>query len=91
MVIAITTTYVLYFIVFTNSKTKIIIKIYLYFLIFQSHPKYQYSYSVADPHTGDHKSQHEVRDGDVVKGGYSLLQPDGSFRKVSYSADDHNG
>ncbi|XP_061378069.1 uncharacterized protein LOC116766024 isoform X2 [Danaus plexippus] len=58
---------------------------------YNSHPKYQYSYSVADPHTGDHKSQHEVRDGDVVKGGYSLLQPDGSFRKVSYSADDHNG
>lgn len=50
-----------------------------------------YSYSVEDPHTGDHKSQHEVRDGDVVKGEYSLLQPDGSFRKVTYSADDHNG
>ncbi|XP_032517355.2 larval cuticle protein A1A-like [Danaus plexippus] len=58
---------------------------------YYSHPKYQYSYSVEDPHTGDHKSQHEARDGDVVKGGYSLLQPDGSFRKVSYSADDHNG
>ncbi|XP_050342372.1 cuticle protein 8-like [Nymphalis io] len=58
---------------------------------YYSHPKYQYSYSVDDPHTGDHKSQHEIRDGDVVKGGYSLLQPDGSFRKVSYSADDHNG
>ncbi|RVE52428.1 hypothetical protein evm_002822 [Chilo suppressalis] len=58
---------------------------------YYSHPKYQYSYSVEDPHTGDHKSQHESRDGDVVKGEYSLLQPDGSFRKVSYSADDHNG
>ncbi|CAG9562145.1 unnamed protein product [Danaus chrysippus] len=58
---------------------------------YYSHPKYQYSYSVEDPHTGDHKSQHEARVGDVVKGGYSLLQPDGSFRKVSYSADDHNG
>lgn len=44
-----------------------------------------------DPHTGDHKSQHESRDGDVVKGEYSLLQPDGTFRKVSYTADDHNG
>ncbi|XP_063379067.1 cuticle protein 8-like [Cydia fagiglandana] len=56
-----------------------------------AHPKYQYSYSVEDPHTGDHKSQHEIRDGDVVKGGYSLLQPDGSVRKVTYTADDHNG
>ncbi|CAH0627016.1 unnamed protein product [Chrysodeixis includens] len=58
---------------------------------YYAHPKYKYSYSVEDPHTGDHKSQHEVRDGDVVKGEYSLLQPDGSFRKVSYTADDHNG
>ncbi|XP_013187199.2 larval cuticle protein A2B [Amyelois transitella] len=58
---------------------------------YYSHPKYHYSYSVEDPHTGDHKSQHESRDGDVVKGEYSLLQPDGTFRKVSYSADDHNG
>lgn len=57
----------------------------------QSHPKYQYSYSVEDPNTGDHKAQHEARDGDVVKGEYSLVQPDGSVRKVSYSADDHNG
>ncbi|GBP63196.1 Cuticle protein 19 [Eumeta japonica] len=56
-----------------------------------AHPKYHYSYSVEDPHTGDHKSQHEARDGDVVKGEYSLLQPDGTFRKVSYSADDHHG
>lgn len=57
----------------------------------QAHPKYDYSYSVSDPHTGDHKEQHEARDGDVVKGEYSLLQPDGSFRKVTYTADDHNG
>ncbi|KAF9405912.1 hypothetical protein HW555_013538 [Spodoptera exigua] len=53
--------------------------------------KYEFSYSVEDPHTGDHKSQHETRDGDVVKGEYSLLQPDGSVRKVEYTADDHNG
>ncbi|KAJ8731921.1 hypothetical protein PYW08_014651 [Mythimna loreyi] len=56
-----------------------------------AHPKYEYSYSVADPHTGDHKSQHESRDGDAVHGYYSLLQPDGSVRKVEYTADDHNG
>ncbi|CAG4941766.1 unnamed protein product [Parnassius apollo] len=56
-----------------------------------AHPKYGFSYSVEDPHTGDHKSQHEERDGDVVKGEYSLLQPDGSFRKVTYTADHHNG
>lgn len=37
------------------------------------------------------KSQHEVRDGDVVKGQYSLVEPDGSVRTVDYTADDHNG
>ncbi|XP_068630697.1 cuticle protein 7-like [Battus philenor] len=52
---------------------------------------YEFSYSVEDPHTGDHKSQHETREGDVVKGEYSLLQPDGSVRRVEYSADDHSG
>ncbi|XP_026485936.1 cuticle protein 8-like [Vanessa tameamea] len=56
-----------------------------------AHPKYDFAYSVADPHTGDHKSQHESRDGDAVHGYYSLVQPDGSVRKVEYSADDHSG
>lgn len=32
------------------------------------HPKYTFEYSVKDPKTGDEKSQHEHRDGDVVKG-----------------------
>lgn len=59
--------------------------------IIQAHPKYDFAYSVADPHTGDHKSQHESRDGDAVHGYYSLVQPDGSVRKVEYTADAHNG
>lgn len=37
------------------------------------------------------KSQHETRDGDVVKGQYSLVEPDGSIRTVDYTADKHNG
>lgn len=57
----------------------------------QAPAKYEFSYSVEDPHTGDHKSHHESREGDVVRGEYSLLQPDGSIRKVEYTADDHNG
>ncbi|KAI5645297.1 insect cuticle protein domain-containing protein [Phthorimaea operculella] len=56
-----------------------------------AHPKYDFAYAVADPHTGDHKSQHETRDGDAVHGYYELVQPDGSVRKVEYTADDHNG
>lgn len=41
--------------------------------------------------TGDQKSQHEVRDGGVVKGSYSVVEPDGSVRVVDYAADDVNG
>ncbi|CAG9138498.1 unnamed protein product [Plutella xylostella] len=56
-----------------------------------AHPKYEYSYSVADSHTGDNKSQHESRDGDAVHGEYSVHEADGSVRTVHYSADDHSG
>ncbi|KAJ8731902.1 hypothetical protein PYW08_014632 [Mythimna loreyi] len=56
-----------------------------------AHPKYDFSYSVADGHTGDNKSQQESRDGDAVHGEYSLVEADGSVRHVQYTADDHNG
>jgi hypothetical protein len=46
---------------------------------------------VKDQHTGDLKSQWEYRDGDKVKGSYSVLDPDGFIRTVDYSADDHHG
>lgn len=58
---------------------------------YYSYPKYKYEYGVKDAHTGDDKSQWEVRDGDVVKGEYSLKEADGTTRVVSYTADDHNG
>ncbi|XP_052738599.1 cuticle protein 8-like [Bicyclus anynana] len=58
---------------------------------YYTHPKYEFEYKVEDHHTGDIKSQHETRDGDVVKGYYSLVQPDGSERNVHYEADKHTG
>ncbi|XP_045470466.1 cuticle protein 8-like, partial [Harmonia axyridis] len=48
---------------------------------------YQYKYGVEDHHTGDIKSQEESRDGDVVKGSYSLHEADGTIRTVKYTAD----
>ncbi|XP_073985878.1 cuticle protein 19-like [Rhodnius prolixus] len=60
-------------------------------LDYYAHPKYAYDYGVKDGHTGDVKNQWEERDGDVVKGQYSLVEPDGSVRTVTYTADDHNG
>ena len=42
------------------------------------HAKYEFSYGVKDPKTGDIKSQKETRDGDKVKGSYI-------FNKTLYS------
>ncbi|XP_057651048.1 cuticle protein 21-like [Diorhabda carinulata] len=52
---------------------------------------YEFNYAVEDPHTGDIKSQQETREGDVVKGSYSLVEADGSKRIVEYTADAHSG
>ncbi|CAG4977136.1 unnamed protein product [Colias eurytheme] len=52
---------------------------------------YSYEYGVQDPHTGDFKSQQESREGDVVRGSYSLHEADGTIRRVEYTADAHNG
>lgn len=71
-----------------NSKHK-----YCHFShrLLKAYPSYAYNYGVSDDLTGDVKSQHEIREGDVVKGQYSLLEPDGSIRTVDYAADDING
>uniref|UniRef100_A0A182I6I3 Uncharacterized protein n=1 Tax=Anopheles arabiensis TaxID=7173 RepID=A0A182I6I3_ANOAR len=58
---------------------------------YHSHPSYKFEYGVKDPHTGDHKSQWEHRDGDVVKGAYTLHEADGTERVVEYTSDKHNG
>ncbi|XP_045764244.1 cuticle protein 19-like [Maniola jurtina] len=58
---------------------------------YDDRPRYAFNYGVADHSTGDIKSQHETRDGDVVKGQYSLVEPDGSIRTVDYTADPVHG
>ncbi|KAF4527586.1 hypothetical protein B566_EDAN016385 [Ephemera danica] len=58
---------------------------------YYAYPKYQFDYAVHDPHTGDHKTQWETRDGDVVKGEYTVHDPDGTIRTVKYTSDKHNG
>ncbi|KAJ2938288.1 hypothetical protein O0L34_g17636 [Tuta absoluta] len=58
---------------------------------YYNRPRYAFNYGVSDPNTGDIKSQHETRDGDVVKGQYSLVEPDGSVRTVDYTADAVHG
>ncbi|XP_050299075.1 larval cuticle protein A2B-like [Anthonomus grandis grandis] len=58
---------------------------------YDPNPQYSYGYDVQDGLTGDSKSQSETRNGDVVQGSYSLVEPDGTRRIVEYTADPHNG
>ncbi|XP_055618819.1 cuticle protein-like [Toxorhynchites rutilus septentrionalis] len=58
---------------------------------YDPNPQYSYSYGISDALTGDQKSQHETRSGDVVQGSYSVVDPDGHKRTVEYTADPHNG
>ncbi|CAB3229022.1 unnamed protein product [Arctia plantaginis] len=60
-------------------------------LDYYAFPRYAFNYAVRDPYTGDNKAQWEKRDGDVVKGAYSLVEPDGNLRVVEYWADDKSG
>ncbi|XP_001603623.1 cuticle protein 21 [Nasonia vitripennis] len=58
---------------------------------FAIYPKYSYNYGVVDGNTGDTKAAWEERDGDTVRGEYSVMEADGSIRTVTYTADDKNG
>ncbi|KAK9511361.1 hypothetical protein O3M35_000029 [Rhynocoris fuscipes] len=59
--------------------------------LFMSHPHYAFEVAVNDPKTGEVRNQQEIKDGDTVKGFYSLKEADGSIREVHYTADKHNG
>ncbi|XP_069669232.1 cuticle protein 7-like [Periplaneta americana] len=54
-------------------------------------PDYTFAYGVEDPLTGNSQNHKETRDGDVVKGQYTVLDPDGTTRTVTYTADPQNG
>jgi hypothetical protein len=48
-----------------------------------AYPKYAFEYGVNDPTTGDVKHQREERDGEIVRGQYSLVEPDGESQLLS--------
>lgn len=58
---------------------------------YDPNPEYSFSYGVNDPETGDNKHAQETLKNGVVHGSYSLTEPDGSIRKVTYTADKING
>lgn len=51
------------------------------------YPSYKYEYGVYDPKTKDHHSQWEHRDGDNVKGEYTLDEADGTVRILNFKKD----
>lgn len=58
---------------------------------FDPAPQYSFAYDVQDAVTGDSKAQYETRNGDIVRGSYSLIDADGTRRIVEYTADPING
>lgn len=50
-------------------------------------PKYEFSYGVEDHHSGDFHGQKESSDGHGVTGEYTVKDPGGSLRVVTYHAD----
>ncbi|EZA48763.1 Cuticle protein, partial [Ooceraea biroi] len=58
---------------------------------FDAVPQYSFAYDVQDAITGDSKAQYETRNGDIVRGSYSLIEADGTRRIVEYTADPING
>lgn len=58
---------------------------------FQPHPSYQFGFDVNDDQYTNYQNRKEQRDGDVIKGSYSVVDSDGFIRTVSYTADPKEG
>ncbi|XP_077271090.1 uncharacterized protein LOC143902234 [Temnothorax americanus] len=56
-----------------------------------AHPNYEFAYGVEDRHTGDYHGQKEHRDGKKVVGEYTVKEPGGNIRTVTYHTDPHGG
>ncbi len=54
-------------------------------------PSYSYAYSVADETSGDSKTKEETMSNGAISGSYSVADPDGRLRLVTYTADKENG
>lgn len=61
------------------------------FLSFQPHPSYQFGFDVSDDQFTNYQNRKEQRDGDNIKGSYSVVDSDGFIRTVTYTADPKEG
>lgn len=64
----------------------------VFFLVyFQGNSSYQFGFDVKDDEYTNYQQRKEVRDGNVIKGSYSVVDSDGFIRTVTYTADPKEG
>ncbi|KAJ2939668.1 hypothetical protein O0L34_g14386 [Tuta absoluta] len=58
---------------------------------FDPNPSYQFGFDVNDDQYTNYQNRKEQREGDVIKGSYSVVDSDGFIRTVNYIADPKDG
>ncbi|KAM3962897.1 cuticular protein 66D [Aphomia sociella] len=58
---------------------------------YDPNPSYQFGFDVNDDQYTNYQNRKEQRDGDVIKGSYSVVDSDGFVRTVTYTADPKEG
>ncbi|CAG9115691.1 unnamed protein product [Plutella xylostella] len=58
---------------------------------YDPNPSYQFGFDVNDDQYTNYQNRKEQRDGDVIKGSYSVVDSDGFIRTVTYTADPKEG
>ncbi|XP_023937090.1 cuticle protein 19.8 isoform X2 [Bicyclus anynana] len=58
---------------------------------YDPHPSYQFGFDVNDDQFTNYQNRKEQREGDVIKGSYSVVDSDGFIRTVTYTADPKEG
>jgi hypothetical protein len=61
------------------------------YLFLQPSPSYQFGFDVKDDEFTNYQNRKEQREGNVIKGSYSVVDSDGFIRTVSYTADPKEG
>ncbi|EAT45622.1 AAEL003112-PA [Aedes aegypti] len=58
---------------------------------YDPNPSYQFGFDVKDDEFTNYQNRKEQRDGNVIKGSYSVVDSDGFIRTVTYTADPKEG
>ncbi|KAJ8732542.1 hypothetical protein PYW07_015141 [Mythimna separata] len=58
---------------------------------YDPNPSYQFGFDVNDDQYTNYQNRKEQRDGDTIKGSYSVVDSDGFIRTVTYTADPKEG